>query len=256
VIVYIAVVSVIPIIGLAVMANVRALTTLVAPWHLWTSANWHQILSDPSVRRSIGNSLLIALVGAVASVLLVAVATLIAHRSRFALRRTLPATLMYPRAVPGIVLGIGFFWLLLMVNMPGVFLRNSVWGELLALCVRNITLAYVVIAPSLARINPEFDHAARASGAGWWRTTGGVLLPMLRPALLAAFVLMFITLLGDYDPVVFLQKPGTEVMGVTMLQIWERGAVGPIAALALIQVAIVIAVLALGARALKGVRHA
>jgi iron(III) transport system permease protein len=134
--------------------------------------------------------------------------------------------------------------------------RNNLWGEAIALCVRNLTLAYVVIYPSLARINGEFDRAARSSGARWWTITRRVLLPILRPALLAAFVLMFITLLSDYDPVVFLQKPGTEVVGVTMLQYWQQGVVGPVAALAVVQVVIVAVVLLLGARVLRRVRHA
>ena len=114
--------------------------------------------------------------------------------------------MIYPRAVPGLILGIGFFWTYLMFT-PGALVRNNLWGEAIALCVRNLTLAYVVIYPSLARINAEFDHAARSSGAGWW-TIARILLPILRPALLAAFVLMFITLLSDYDPVVFLAPAG------------------------------------------------
>jgi iron(III) transport system permease protein len=82
------------------------------------------------------------------------------------------------------------------------------------------------------------------------------MLPILRPALLAAFVLMFITLLSDYDPVVFLQKPGTEVVGVTMLQYWQRGIVGPVAALAVVQIIVVALALLLGARVLRRVRRA
>ena len=82
-------------------------------------------------------------------------------------------------------------------------------------------------------------------------TARRVLLPMLRPALLAAFVLMFVAILNDYDPVVFLQKPGTEVMGVTMLHFWLRGVVGSVAALAVFQLAIVSLVLAFTSRALR-----
>ena len=89
----------------------------------------------------------------------------------------------------------------------------------------------------------------------WWTIARRILLPALRPAMLAAFVLMFVTLLSDYDPVVFLQKPGTEIAGVTMLQYWQRGVVGPVAALAVVQVLIVAVVLALGARAVRSVRH-
>jgi iron(III) transport system permease protein len=56
--------------------------------------------------------------------------------------------------------------------------------------------------------------------------------------------------------VVFLQKPGTEVLGVTMLQTWQRGVVGAVAALAVVQVVIVAIVLILGARVLGRLRRA
>ncbi len=253
--VYIGITCAIPLLGLVLMSCVKVLTTLEVPWHLFTAENWHLVATDPTLRRSIIDSLLIAGGGGAATVLLVAVATLIAHRSRFPLRRALAPALIYPRAVPGVILGIGFFWTYLMFT-PGALVRNNLWGELIALCVRNLTLAYVVIYPSLARINTEFDRAARSSGAGWWTIARRILLPILRPALLAAFVLMFITLLSDYDPVVFLQKPGTEVLGVTMLQTWQRGIVGPVAALAVVQVVIVAIVLLLGARVLRRLRRA
>jgi iron(III) transport system permease protein len=252
---FIGVTSVIPLLGLILMSCVRALTTLQAPWQLFTAYNWNTVTTDPTLRRAVTDSLLIAAVGGAATVVLVAVATLIAHRSRFPLRPALAPALIYPRAVPGIILGVGFFWTYLMFT-PGALVRNNLWGEAIALCVRNLTLAYVVIYPSLVRISAEFDAAARASGAGWWTIARRVLLPILRPALLAAFVLMFITLLSDYDPVVFLQKPGTELLGVTMLQYWARGVVGPVAALAVVQIVIVGVVLLLGARVLRRVRHA
>jgi len=252
---FIVLTSLVPLLGLVLMSCVKALTTLVAPWHLFTSSNWHQVATDVTFRRSITNSLIIAAVGGAITVAFVAVATVIAHRSKFVLRRTIPPLLVYPRAVPGIILGIGFFWSYLMIG-PGAYVRNNLWGELIALSVRNITLAYVVIYPSLARINEEMDRAARATGAGWWTTTRRILLPILRPSLIAAFLLMFVTILNDYDPVVFLQKPGTEVIGVTMLQYWQQGVVGPVAALAVVQVLIVSVVLGLGARAIRSVRHA
>ena len=198
---------------------------------MFTAENWHAVATDPILRRSIAHSLIIAGGGGAATVVLVAVAALIAHRSGFPLRRTLAPALIYPRAVPGVILGIGFFWTYLMFT-PGALVRNNLWGELIALCVQKTSLSRVCrhLSQPGPHHNGEFDRAARSSGAGWWTVTRRILLPILRPALLAAFVLMFITLLGDYDPVVFLQKPGTEVLGVTMLQTWQRGVVGPVAA--------------------------
>jgi iron(III) transport system permease protein len=248
---FVTLASVIPLFGLSIMSSVRELTILVAPWHLWTSGNWNDIFSNQSFRNAIINSLIIATIGSLLTVAFVALATLIAHRSRFALRGTLPALLVYPRAIPGIILGVGFFWSYLLVNTPGAFLRNSIWGELLALSIRNITIAYVVLYPSLAKVSHEFDRAALASGAGWWTVARRITLPIIRPAIFTAIALMFITLLSDYDPLVFLQKPGTEVMGVTMLQAWEKGEPGQVAAMAVLQLAIVAVVIAAAVRVIR-----
>jgi iron(III) transport system permease protein len=253
---FVVVTSIVPLVGLGLMSSVKELTTLVAPWHLWTSANWQAVFSNATFRRSILDSLLIATVGGIATVVFVALATLIAHRSRFPMARTMPPLLVYPRAIPGIILGVGFFWAFLIVNVPGEYLRNSIWGEMLALCVRNITIAYIVLYPSVATISNGFDQAASAAGARWWTIARRITLPILRPAMIAAFVLMFITLLSDYDPVVFLQKPGTEVLGVTMLQSWEKGLPGMVAALAVLQVAVVGAVLLAAAKVLRRRFHA
>ncbi|MFG2886731.1 ABC transporter permease [Streptomyces sp. NPDC048297] len=237
------------------MSAVTSLTTLVAPWHLWTGDNWRQIFTDPTLHRAITDSLIVAAVGSLATVALVALATVIAHASGFRLRRTLPALLVYPRATPGIVFGVGFFWLFLIVNWPGAMLRTSLWGELIALCVRNMTLCYIILAPALARLSPELARASAASGAGWWTTTRRITLPLLRPALISSLVLMFVTLISDYDPVVFLTKPGTELMGTTMLQTWSKGLPGPVAALAVVQVLLVALALGLGRPLLKGPSH-
>ena len=80
-----------------------------------------------------------------------------------------------------------------------------------------------------------------------------IVFRLLRPAMAISFVLLFVAMLNDYDPAVFLVTPGTEVMGLTMLKLWVAGTVGPVAALGVIQVAITLAVLGAG-RLLWGVR--
>ena len=50
-----------------------------------------------------------------------------------------------------------------------------------------------------------------------------ITLPILRPALFVSFILLFISILNDYDPALFLVTPGHEIMGVSML---DRPAAG------------------------------
>jgi iron(III) transport system permease protein len=247
---YLLFTTLLPVLGLALMSFVVVLTPLIAPWDLFTWSHW-QMLDDGIFRNSIRNSLIISLVGAVLATAFVTLATLVAHRSTFRLRHTLPFMLLYPRATPGIIIGIGFFWAYLLTGALGDWFRGSIWGIMLAFCIRNLPLAYIVLYPTMARIGEELDRAGRAAGAGWWTTSRRIVLPLLRPAMFAAFILLFVELLNDYDPAVFLVKPGTEVMGATMLSQFIQGAVGPVAALAMVQVLITIVVLAVGSKVFK-----
>jgi iron(III) transport system permease protein len=242
--------TLIPVLGLAVMSFVVVLTPLVAPWHLLTWDHW-RMLGQGEFLRSIEHSALLAVVGAILTTAVVALATLVAHRSRFPLRKTLPVVMLYPRAIPGLIIGIGFFWTFLVTGGIGDFFRGSIWGIMLAFCIRNLPFAYVVMYPTLARIGEELDRAGRSVGASWWRTCRTIVLPLLRPALFASFILMFVEILNDYDPALFLVKPGTEVIGTTMLSSFIQGTVGPVAALAMVQVAVTVVVLAIGARLFK-----
>lgn len=250
IVMYLTFSTLVPVLGLALMSVVVVLTPLIAPWRLLTWDHWHQ-LGTGEFHRAIVNSLEISLVGAILATALVTVATLVAHRSGFPLRKALPFAMLYPRATPGLIIGIGFFWTYLLTWGVGSWLRSSIWGIMLAFCVRNLPFAYVIMYPTLARIGEELDRAGRAAGAGWWRTCRSIVLPLLRPAIFSAFILMFVEILCDYDPALFLVKPGNEVIGTTMLSQFVQGSVGPVAALAVVQVSVTLVVLGLGARLFK-----
>jgi iron(III) transport system permease protein len=248
-----------PIAALALSSVVSQLTPLIAPWHLLTLDNWRTV-TQGVFAHSIQNSVEIAVVGAVVTVAVVALATAVAHRSRFRLRHSMPFMLLFPRAIPGIIIGIGFFWTFLLVNPPGSALRNSIWGIMLALSIRSLTLAYFVMSSAFATVSESLDDAARSGGASWWTAMTRITLPILKPALFVSFILLFISILNDYDPALFLVTPGHEIMGVAMLDAAQQGTSGPVAALAMVQVAITIVAIAAGGRLfaakLRGQRHA
>jgi iron(III) transport system permease protein len=250
IVLYLMLTTLLPLLGLAVMSGVAILTPLRAPWHFLTADNY-QALRYSVFRQSITNSVTIALIGGALTTALIALATLVAHRSRFKLRRSVQFGVLYPRAIPGIVLGMGFFWAYLLFDPPGHYLLSSYWGILIAFSVHCFTLAYLVLYPAMGRISGSLDEAARAAGAGWWRTSSRIVLSLMWPAIFAAFLLVFVAILNDYEPALFLVKPGNEVIGVTMLQLFEQGTIGPVSALAMVQLATTIVIALIAARLLR-----
>lgn len=236
-----------PVGGVILAAFVSLLTPLLSPFSLLTLDNFHTALHDPALKTSIRNSVVLGAAGAVTTTGVIAVATLIAHRSRFALRHSLRFLMLYPRSIPGIIISLAFFWSYLFYVPPGNWLRNNLIGEGVALAVRGIPLAYMIMWPSLARIAEELDGAARVVGASWWTTSRKIVLPLLRPAILGSLTILFVAMLNDYEAAIFLAKPGTELMGVEMLRQYAQGTEGPVAAMAVIQLGITAIVLGIGA---------
>jgi iron(III) transport system permease protein len=249
---YLLVALVLPVAGLVLTAVTSVLTPFVDPWTVLTGDHFRTVLDDPVFSRSVRNSILVAGVGGAAATAAIAALSVVAHRSAFRLRGSLQYALVYPRAMPGLVTGMAFFWAFVVLDPTGS-LRASLWGLGLAFAVRSLALGYSAFYPALLALGEDLDRAARTSGADWWLAMRSVVFKLLRPAMAVSFVLMFVAMLNDYDPAVFLVTPGTEVMGLTMLKLWVAGTAGPVAALGVLQVAITLTVLGIG-RIVWGVR--
>lgn len=236
--VYIAVAVLAPL-GVLVL---RAFTSLLSPMmpiaEGLTLGNFATLLDYPIYVRSVWNSFLISAIGGVIATALIALIALVALRSDFRWRNPLHYAALFPRAVPGVVAGLGFFYAFAI--LPGLgSLRNTIWILVAAFIMHYIPIGLGAVAPMLMQISPDLDRAARVQGADWWITSRHVVLPLMRPALLACFTILFISFFKEYTTAIFLFAPGSEVTGTTLLLAWTQGEIGVVAALATIQIAVV-----------------
>ncbi|MAT06854.1 MAG: ABC transporter permease [Acidimicrobiaceae bacterium] len=239
---YFLITLVIPAIGLLLTAFTTVLTPYIDPWDVATLDNFSTVLDNPVFRRSIVNSLLIATIGGAITTLAITTIALVAHRSRFRYRRSLQYVTLYPRAIPGIVTGMAFFWSFVVIDPNGV-VRSSLWGIGIAFAVRSLALGYSAFYPALAALGEDLERAARVSGADWLTAMRTILVRLLRPAMAVSYVLLFVALFADYDPALFMVSPGNEVIGLTMLNLWITGVAGPVAALGVVQLVVTAVVL-------------
>ncbi|MGV6873972.1 ABC transporter permease [Pseudochelatococcus sp. B33] len=221
--------------------GVRAVTMVfspfISPLEVLTWANFRDIFSVDVYMRSIRNTLMLALIGATLGTALIAAVALVAQRSQSKLSRPVDALAQVPRVVPGIIVGLGVFYALVFV--PGLnILFGSIWALLIAYLIRFLSSGYGIVSPALLQITTDFDRAARSVGAGWTTTMRRIILPLTRHALMSCFILLMILIIKEYASAVFLMKPGSEVIGTTMLSLWMQGQTGPVAALAVLQIAL------------------
>lgn len=243
---------IVPLAGVLLAAFTTILSPFISPWSVLTTGNFSDIFNNPVYTRSLTDSLLIAGIGGALTTIVIALLSVVAHRSEFRLRGSLQQGMLWPRMMPGLITGMAFFWTFAILDRSGT-LRASLWGLGIAFAVRSLALGYSAFYPALAGIGRELDNAARTSGATWWQAMRTVVLRLVAPAMGASFVLLFVAMLNDAEPAVFLVTDKTPVLGLTMLQLAATSTGGTVAALGVIQMVITLVVLGVG-RALLGVR--
>jgi iron(III) transport system permease protein len=229
---------VIPLSGIALRAFVSQWGEGIHVSEVLTLENFQGVFDQPSQVRAIVNTLLIGVVGGGIAVICYTAIGLAGHGQRGGISRILDYIVLIPRAIPGLLAGLAFLWLFLFV--PGLKeLRNTVLSVWLAYTVVWLAYGMRLISGALLQIGPELEESARTVGASGARVIKDVTLPLIRFGLLASWLLIFMIFEREYSTGVYLLGQGTEVIGSMLVSLWGAGAIDQVAALSLINIALV-----------------
>ena len=122
-------------------------------------------------------------------------------RQRFAGRSALELATMLSFAIPGTVIGVSY---ILAFNVPPIELTGT--GIILVLCFvfRNLPVGVRAGMAAMSQIDPSLDEASRTLGGRSFATLRRVILPLLRPAVVAALVYSFVRAMTTVSAVIFL----------------------------------------------------
>ncbi|MDB5527356.1 MAG: binding-protein-dependent transport system inner rane component [Devosia sp.] len=238
---YSLIASVIPCAFLILRSFTTFLSPLIPIEKVWTLDNFALIFSYESYVRSIVNTFLIATVGGFIAVVLTCAATIVAYRTTPTMRLVIEQISFLPRAVPGLIVGIGIFYAVIAVP-GGSAISHTLLILIIAFTIRYFPTGFAAISPAFLQIGADLERAARVSGGSWFTALRDVTIPLLRPALIACFLIYFVYFFKEYASASFLFGPGTEVIGTTMLQLNLMGNMGSVAALAVVQIALTVPV--------------
>jgi len=172
------------------------------------------------------------------------------ERQRFAGRRAFEFVAMLNFAVPGTVIGIAY---ILAFNAPPIELAYT--GVILVACFvfRDMTTSLQAGLAALRQIDPCLDEASATLRAGSFTTVRRVLMPLIRPAIVAALVFGFISAMTSISAVIFLTSPRFDMATVNIVGRAEVGEYGYAAAYASVLIVLMLGAVML-IRALVGTR--
>ena len=206
----------------------------------FTSENFEYLWASRDVRVTLQNSLLIALIAATASTIIGIVISWTTQRTTLPYRQILEYLAVLPVSVPGIAFGVGvaLFWL----RMP-IAIYGTIWIIVLAFIGRFTGYAVRSISSSIVQVHPELEESARIAGYGWIRTFIHITLPLIRPSIVASWMLLFSIFITELSMVILLYTANTRTFSVLSFEVWNAGNFSQVASLSLLQLVVGVVVL-------------
>ncbi len=229
---------IVPVAGIALRSVVSSWGQGVNLLEALTLDHFRAVFEEDTMIRSIVNSILIGTLGgaiAVGGYLAIGLTT---HRKPDGLSRFVDYIVLTPRAVPGLMAGLAVFWVFLFVPFLAP-LRTTLFSVWFAYSVVWLAYGMRLIQSALLQVGPELEEAGRLVGASNARVARDITVPLIRNGLLGAWLLVFMIFEREYSTGVYLLSPGTEVIGAQIVSLWASGAVDVVAALSLINMALV-----------------
>jgi iron(III) transport system permease protein len=239
--VYILVAVILPL-GILVYTSFLVTPTTDLQEIRWTLANYEfAFIKLPIVRVALQTSFVLGVLTATIGVVYMGLIAWIMYRSKMRGARLLEYVSMFPQAVPGLVFSLGLLWAWLAVPI-GIY--GTIW--ILLLCYLTVFLPIGVRTMSgvVLQLDASLEECARVCGASWLKTLWTVTLPLLRPGVVATWMLLFIVSLREVSSSVLLMSAGTKVIGPTLLNFYET-ALPPVAAVAVVMAAVIFAAMIL-----------
>ncbi len=149
---------------------------------------------------------------------------------------------MLPLVFPAIILGVAF--LNIFVNMP-LPLYGTLLSIIIASSVRYLSYGMRYAYAGALQIQPDLEGQASVSGASGVSVFRRIVLPLLAPTLINAWLLVFLLAVQAVSLPLLLVGPGSEVMAVTLFELWQNGQVTELASMGVLWMLLMTAVSAI-----------
>jgi len=178
------------------------------------------ILTYPTLMSAVGNSLFLAIACATVVMLLTSVICWIVVKTKLPGRWVLDNLASLPMVFPGLVLGLAIMIFYLNFNI-GVY--GTMWIMFIAYVTRFMPYGLRYNTTSMLQIHKELEESAAMSGATWGTNFRRIILPLLKPGLMAGWIYIVIVSIRELSTSILLYSPGTEVISVLIWELWENG---------------------------------
>ncbi|MDP2645152.1 MAG: iron ABC transporter permease [Desulfobacterales bacterium] len=216
--------------------------------------NYIFLFKDQTVLHALKNSVMLSTGCATMVMLLTAVAAWFIQKTRVKGRWLLDIFISLPMTFPGLIMGVSLIWAYSVIPLP---IYGTIWILLIAYSTRYLPYGMRNAAAAMAQITSELEEASQTSGVSWWITFSRIILPLLKPGLLAGWLYVVMVSIKELSSSLLLYSHGSEVVSIIIWEYWENGLFNEVSALGvlLLMGLMILSVIADRIAARYGIKH-
>ncbi len=192
----------------------------VAAFKSMTLENYTSLFQGDEIWLPMLNSFFVGVGSATIVVLVVALISYFVHKTNMRGRKLLDYLAFASIAIPSVVLGATFMWFYLLLPLPVI---GTLLIIMLAYLTKYLPFALRFVSNSMMQIHRELDEAAQVAGVPWARNFVKVVLPLLKPGLLAAWFWVMVHAYRELTVALMLARADNRTAAVLILDFWEQG---------------------------------
>jgi iron(III) transport system permease protein len=233
---YVFVAVVLPIAALLLTSCLRFATVIIDQMS-FTLRNYETAFTLDAVRTALMNSLVLGIGVATVGVVVMAILAWIIYRGRVPGGGAIEYVVMFPQSVPRMVFGLALLTAWLNIPIP---LYGTLWVLAIAYFTVLLPLGVRALGGVVLQIDKSLEECAQICGASWAYRMKTITLPLLRPGLVAAWLLVFIASVREIGVSIYLMGPNSKVIAPAIVSSWSSSGTELTAAMAIIQTAVVL----------------
>ena len=196
---------------------------LLAVWRGFSLRWYEALIADPTVWKAFYNSIWVASLTTVISVVLGTMTAFVMIRYGFRGKSILDSALYFPVVVPEITEALSLLLFYVFTGIPLGALTVAI-GHI----AFSISYATIVIRARLVGFDRSVEEAAQSLGANEVRTFFHVTLPLILPGVIAGGLLAFTVSYDDFVKTAFTAGPGFQSLPLKIYTMASRGGVSPL----------------------------
>jgi len=227
---------VVPLVMIVLISFIKAYGLPLKPGN-FTTAQYVKVFKASGTMDSIRNSLFVSITAGVVCMFLGTLVAYVVQKIRPKGKEALEVISVLPYSIPGTVLSIGV--ILAWSGSLGIKLYNTIWIILVAYMARYLSFSMKTSSAALLQVHSSLEEAARVCGASHTESLTDVTLPLIRPAMVSGFFLIFLPAMREVTTSILLYGPYTRTLGVQIYSLRDAGMIPQAAALATVAIGII-----------------